>query len=200
MMFNQIRSRLSGLSTRGVILVAFLAIVAASAIAFLVTRGGGADAQADTSVQPIAARVDQVDGSVGIARTKADADNEQPDWAEATVNTPVSIGDRIYARNDSHASIALTGHDFVRLNPQASLDVLALADRRTQLALRSGSAVFDVGELGSDELHEVATPCGAVNFAQPVLYQVGLDGDITVISVLNEVAGVIGCDGSGDIN
>jgi uncharacterized protein DUF6600/FecR-like protein len=206
-MLNRISNRLSkvsrGLSTRGAILVAFLAIVAASGVAFLLTRAGGGDAQADTTVQPIAARIDQVEGSVGIARTNADADsanNGQPDWVEATVNTPVSIGDRIYARNGSHASIALTGHDFVRLNPEASLDVLALADRRTQLALRSGSAIFDVGQLASDELYEVATPCGSVDFAQPGLYQVGLDGDNAVISVLNGVARVVGVEGSGDIN
>lgn len=199
-MFEGISNRVSKLSTRGAVVVAFLAIVAASGIAFLLTRGGDTDAQADTTVQPIAARIDQVDGSVGIARTNADTDNQQPDWAEATVNTPVSIGDRIYARNDSHASIALSGHDFVRLNPEAALDVLALADRRTQLALRSGSAIFDVGELASDELYEVATPCGSVDFAQPGLYQVGLDGDNAVISVLNGVARVVGAEGSGEIN
>jgi len=202
-MLNQIKNRLSKLSTGAAIVVAFLVIVAVSGIAFLLTRGGGSDAQADTSVQPVAARIDQVDGSVAIARTNADADNTnsgQPDWTEATVNTPVSIGDRIYARNNSHASIAITGHDFVRLNPEASLDVLALADRRTQLALRSGSATFDVGQLGSDELYEVATPCGSVDFAQPGLYQVGLDGDNAVISVLNGVARVVGGQGSGDIN
>jgi hypothetical protein len=202
-MLNQIKNRLSKLSTRGAIVVAFLAIVGVSGIAFLLTRGGGTDAQADTTMQPVAARIDQLDGSVAIARTTADADsvnNAQPDWAEATVNTPVSIGDRIYARNNSHASIALTGHDFVRLNPEASLDVLALADRRTQLALRSGSATFDVGQLGTDELYEVATPCGSIDFAQPGLYQVGLDGDNAVISVLNGVARVVGGQGSGDIN
>lgn len=198
-MLNQIKNRLSGLSTRGAIVVAFLAIVATSGVGYLLTRSG-TDAKADTSVQPVAARIDQLDGSVAIARTNADAVSEQPDWAEATVNTPVSIGDRIYARNNSHASIALTGHDFVRLNPEASLDVLALAERRTQLALRSGSATFDVGELASDELYEVATPCGSVDFAQPGLYQVGLDGDNAVISVLNGVARVVGGEGSGEIN
>ncbi len=198
-MLNKIKNRLSGLSTRGAIIVAFLAIAVASGTAYLLTRSG-TDAQADTTVQPVAARIDQVDGSVAIARTNADAANEQSDWAEATVNTPVSIGDRIYAKSNSHASIALTGHDSVRLNPEASLDVLALADRRTQLALRSGSATFDVGALASDELYEVATPCGSVDFAQPGLYQVGLDGDNAVISVLNGVARVVGGDGSGEIN
>jgi FecR protein len=194
-MFRRVVNRFSNLSTRAAIVVAFAAIIAASGVAYLLTRGS--NAEADTSVQPIAARIDQVDGSVGIARTSAETD--QLDWTEATVNTPVSIGDRIYARSGSHASVALTGHDSIRLNPEASIDVLGLADRRTQLALRSGSAVFEVGALNSDELYEVATPCGAVDFAQPGLYQVGLDGDNAVLSVLNGEARVIGSDGSSDV-
>lgn len=195
-MFGRITKRFSNLSTRGAIIFAFAVMVAASGIGFLLTRGGQ-NAEADTSVQPVAARIDQLDGSVAIARTSAD--NEQPDWTEATVNTPVSIGDRVYARNGSHVSIAFTGHDFVRLNPEASVDVLALADGRTQLALRSGSAIFEVGALASNEVYEVATPCGAVDFAQPGLYQVGLDADNAVISVLNGEARVVGAAGSGDI-
>src|SRR5947207_7795075 len=98
-MFGGIINRFSNLSTRGAIGVALAAIVAASGIAYLITRSPSAEA--DTSVQPIAARIDQVDGSVGIARISAD--NEQTDWTEATVNTPVSMGDRIYARSGAHA-------------------------------------------------------------------------------------------------
>src|ERR1041384_4834390 len=194
-MFGRIISRFSNLSARAAIVIAFAVIVAVSGVAYLVTRGS--NAEADTSVQPVAARIDQVDGSVGLARTYAD--NEQPDWTEATVNTPVSIGDRIYARSGAHASIALTGHDSVRLNPEAALDVLGLADRRTQLALRSGSAIFDVGALASDELYEVATPCGAVDFTQAGLYQIGIESGNAVVSVLNGQARIVSADGSGDI-
>jgi hypothetical protein len=61
------------------------------------------------------------------------------------VNQPFSVGDRIYTRDNSHASLAFTGRNFARLDPNTSLDVLALSDDRTQLALRDGSAIFDVG-------------------------------------------------------
>jgi hypothetical protein len=149
-------------------------------------------------MQPRAARLERVDGNVGIAR--AEGQERQLDWAEATVNTPVSVGDRIYAREGSSASIALTGHDYVRLNEATSLDILALEDRRKQLAIRSGSALFDVGTLAPDELYEVATPCGAVDFKEQGLYQVGLDGNNAVISVLSGLAQVVGPEGSGYIN
>src|SRR2546430_2504417 len=142
--------------------------------------------------------LDRVEGNVGIAR--AEDQNKQLDWAEATINTPVTVGDRIYARENARASIALTGRHYVRLNPVTSLDVLSLEDRRTQLALRSGSALFDVGDFGPDEFYEVATPCGAVDFKEPGLYQIGMDGGNAIISVLSGLAQVVGQEGSGYIN
>ena len=196
-MFKQSIKRLSGVSPRVAIAGALIIVVVISGIALLLTRGGSV-ANANPAMQPHAARLDRVDGSVGIAR--AEDEDKQLDWAEATVNTPVTVGDRIYARDYAHASIALTGHNYVRLNPTTSLDVLALEDQKTQLALRSGSALFDVGALTADELYEVATPCGAIDFKQPGLYQVGIEDGNAIISVLNGLAQVVGQEGSGYIS
>ena len=196
-MFAELRKKISSVSPRVAITGVLIAIVAGSGVAFLLTRGGER-VEADDTVQPVAARIDRVDGSVGIARFEDE--NTDPDFAEATVNAPVTVGDRIYARDGSRTSIALTGHNYVRLEPTASLDVLALDDRRTQLALRSGSALFDVGALEQNDFYEVATPCGAVDFVQPGLYQIGIDGDRTIISVLSGLAQVVGQEGSGYIN
>ena len=196
-MLNQFTQHLSSISRRTAIVTALIVVVAVSGIALLLTRAGS-EANANPAMQPHAARLDRVDGSVGIAR--AEDEDKQLDWAEATVNTPVAVGDRIYARDYAHASIALTGHNYVRLNPATSLDVLALEDHRTQLALRSGSALFDVGALAHEELYEVATPCGAIDFKEPGLYQIGLDGGNAIISVLNGLAQVVGQEGSGYIS
>lgn len=197
-MFNK---RLSSISPKIAILGALIVVVAVSGVALLFTRGGS-EANGDPAMQPRAARLERVDGSVGIARAedRTEDQDKQLDWAEATINTPVTVGDRIYARDNAHASIALTGHHYVRLNPATSLDVLSLEDRRTQLALRSGSALFEVGEFGPDEFYEVATPCGAVDFKQPGLYQIGMDGDNAIISVLSGLAQVVGQEGSSDIS
>src|SRR5512143_1807172 len=187
-MFKQYFKRLPGISPRVAIVGFLIIVVVVSGIVLLLTRGGS-EAKAD-SMRPRAARLERVDGNVGIAR--AEGQEKQLDWAEATVNTPVSVGDRIFAREGSSASIALTGHDYVRLNEATSLDILALEDRRKQLAIRSGSALFDVGALEPQELYEVATPCGAVDFKEQGLYQVGLDGNNAVISVLSGRAQVVG--------
>ena len=98
---------------------------------------------------PNAARIQRVDGDVALSNGLADNSSTETDsqWVAATENQPFSVGDRIYTRENSHASLAFTGRNFARLNPNTSLDVLSLSDRRTQLALRDGSAMFDVGYL-----------------------------------------------------
>ena len=137
-----------------------------------------------------------MDGEVALNNSFDPANNEaNPQWVAASPNQPFSVGDRIYTRENSHASLAFTGRNFVRLNPNTSLDVLTLRGDRTQLALREGSAMFDVGYLNPGEVFEVATPYGAVNFDQPGLYNVGLDNGSALVSVLSGLAQVVGQGG-----
>lgn len=150
---------------------------------------------------PNAARIQRVEGDVALNNGLAAGDNSQADqWYTASANQPFSVGDRIYTRDNSRASLAFTGRNFARLNPNTSLDVLALSDERTQLALRDGSAVFDVGYLDDGDLFEVATPYGAVDFQEPGLYNVGIDNGQVLVSVLSGLAQVVGMGGSGQIS
>ena len=149
---------------------------------------------------PYAARIQRVDGEVAFSDNRAGADGSQ-DWTAATANQPFSEGDRIYTRENAHTSLAFNGRNFARLDPNTSLDCVSLGDRRTQLALRDGSAMFDVGYLQPNELFEVATPNGAINFDQPGLYNVGFDRNGGVlVSVLSGLASVVGSGGSSQIN
>src|ERR1044072_8023796 len=112
---------------------------------------------------PYAARIQRVDGEVALSDAiDGGANAEAQQWVAAVPNQPFSPGDRIYARDNSRASVAFTGRNFARLDPNTSLDVVNLYDGRTQVALREGSAVFDVGYPG--DLFEVGTPYGAVQF------------------------------------
>ena len=150
---------------------------------------------------PNAARIQRVEGEVALNNGLAAGENSQAnEWYAASANQPFSVGDRIYTRDNSRASLAFTGRNFARLNPNTSLDVLSLSDERTQLALRDGSAVFDVGYLDEGDLFEVATPYGAVDFEQPGLYNVGIDNGQVIISVLSGLAQVVGLGGSGQIS
>ena len=156
--------------------------------------------KAQALAYPHAARVERVDGEVGLSRD-LDAEAAEARWVELTPNMPITAGDRLYARDDSRAALAFTGRNFARLEPGSSLDVLSLSDRRTQLALRDGSAIFNIGQLAPGELFEVATPYGAVDLQQPGLYQMGYNDDGSAfVSVLSGLAQVVGLAGSGEIS
>jgi hypothetical protein len=180
-----------------VVAVAFIA--AAIVAAFWIKREQIASAEE----LPYAARIQRVDGEVAFSDSLPNTDAAEPNagWIAATPNQPFSVGDRIYTRDNSHASLAFSGRNFARLDSNTSLDVVSLGDRRTQLALRYGSAMFEVGHLERNELFEVATPYGAVNFDQPGLYNLGFDNNGGVlVSVLSGLARVVGQSGSGDIS
>lgn len=178
-----------------VIVAVVCAVLAGVGVAWWMKHEQSASAEA----LPYAAQIQRVEGEVAL--NNSDPANAQSDqWTTATANQPFSVGDRIYTREKSRASLAFTGRNFARLEPNTSLDVLALSDDRTQLALRDGSAIFDVGYLDSNDLFEVATPYGAVDFQQPGLYNVGIDNGQVLVSVLSGLAQVVGLGGSGQIN
>jgi FecR protein len=151
---------------------------------------------------PNAVRIQRLDGEValsnGIDSQGNDAANAK--WVAASANEPFSTGDRIYTRDNAHCSLAFSGRNFARLDPNTSLDAVTLADGRTQLALRDGSALFDVGYLAPGEMFEVGTPYGAVDFNQPGLYNVGINNDRAIISAFSGLAQVVGLGGSGQIS
>jgi uncharacterized protein DUF6600/FecR-like protein len=180
----------------GIIAAAVLALVAGLGVWFYARQEQKVEAEA----LPNAARIQRVDGEVAFCADRSNTDaNAQ--WTSATANQPFSEGDRIYTRDNSRASLAFSGRNFARLDPNTSLDIVSLEDRRTQLALRDGSAMFDVGYLAPNELFEVATPQGAINFDQPGLYNIGFDQNGGVlVSVLSGLARVVGLSGSGEIN
>jgi hypothetical protein len=154
----------------------------------------------DVAILPSAARVERVDGKVALKRG-LDNNNTDTEWMEVTPNTPISVGDRIYAHANSRTGIAFTGRNFARLEPDSSLDVLSLSHGRTQLALRDGSAIFNIGEMEPDGLFEVATPLGAIDLQEPGLYEVGLRPDgSSWVSVLSGLAQVVGMNGNGQIS
>jgi len=178
------------------IVAVVVAVIAGLSTAFYLKHEQTAQAEA----LPSAARIQRVDGEVAISDSIANAE-AAAEWTAATPNQPFSVGDRIYTRDNSHTSLAFSGRNFARLDPNTSLDVVSLDNRRTQLALRDGSAMFDVGYLEPDEIFEVATPRGAVAFAEPGLYNLGFDGDGNVlVSVLSGLAQVAGLGGTGEIN
>jgi len=154
--------------------------------------------KAEASSLPNAARIERVEGQVGVNQTGQNTTNT--DWVAATQNMPVTVGDRIYTKQNSKTQIGFTGRNLATVDANTSLDVLDLSEARTQVALREGSALFDVGSISSGGLFEVATPCGAVDLQKPGLYQVVInDNGNAVATVFSGAAQVVGQGGSGQI-
>ena len=184
-----------------VFVIGAAALVGAALLIWLRPGLNGKNSVEANDAIPFAARMDRIDGDVGIARQTSPEVQPYQGWSKTTLNAPVSLGDRIYVKSGSKAAIAFSGRTYARLNPETALDVVALTQGRTQLALRQGTCEFAVGDLDSGEVFEVGTPNGAVDFAEPGLYQVGIDdeGD-TVVSVLSGLANVSGLAGSGEVS
>jgi hypothetical protein len=154
--------------------------------------------KAEASSLPNAARLERVEGQVGVNQSTDNSNNGE--WITATPNMSVTVGDRIYTKQNSRTQIAFTGRNVATVDANTSLDVLDLSAERTQVALRDGSALFDVGSLSSGNLFEVATPCGAVDFQQPGLYQIAInENGNAVATVFSGEAQVVGHGGSGKI-
>src|SRR5881394_1728214 len=147
------------------IILAFAAIGAVGALLW-----ARYERKAEASALPNAARIERVDGQVGVSQAAENSTNSE--WVAATPNMPVTVGDRIYTKQNSKTQIGFTGRNLATVDANTSLDVLDLSEARTQVALREGSALFDVGSISSSGLFEVATPCGAVDLQKPGLYQV----------------------------
>jgi len=176
-----------------------VALISGLAVAFYLKH----EDKAQAAAMPNAARIQRVDGEVAFSNGLSPAvenNDANTQWTAATINQPFSVGDRIYTRDNARTSLAFSGRNFARLNPNTELEVLDLSDGRTQLGLRDGSAIFDVGYLNPGELFEVGTPYGAVDFDQPGLYNVGFDNNGSVlVSVLSGLAQVVGLGGSGRV-
>jgi uncharacterized protein DUF6600/FecR-like protein len=175
----------------GILIVLAFATVAAITAALWTKYERSADAKA----LPNAARIERVEGQVGVSQS-LDTSNTQ--WIAAKANSPITVGDRIYTRENSRSQIAFTGRNFATVDANTALDVLDLSAQRTQVALRNGSALFDVGSPA--ELFEVATPCGAVDFEQPGMYQVAInENGNAVATAYSGGAQVVGQGGAGRI-
>jgi hypothetical protein len=125
--------------------LAILAFAVVGALgAFLWTRY---ERKAEASSLPNAARIERIEGQVGVNQSTDNSNNGE--WITATPNMSVTAGDRIYTKQNSRTQIAFTGRNVATVDANTSLDVLDLSAARTQIALRDGSALFDVGSLSS---------------------------------------------------
>jgi hypothetical protein len=105
------------------------------------------------------------------------------DWVQATVNRPLTVGDRLWADADSRAEIQVGGA-MVRMDAGSSVSILNLDDRIVQLQLTQGALNVRVRRLDRNQVVEVATPNLAFTVRQIGAYRIEVDPDGTATTVI----------------
>lgn len=116
------------------------------------------------------ARLGYLSGTVSFSPAGEDG------WNQATVNRPLSPGDRLWAETGSRAEIQVGGA-MVRLNAGTAVSVLNLDDNITQLQLTEGSLYVHVRRLEPDQSVEIDTPHLAFTLREPAVYRIDVDAD-----------------------
>jgi hypothetical protein len=162
------------LFSRAIALVAGIVLLAASAFA-----------SADPPSQVI--RLGYTTGAVSFSPAGED------DWVRATLNRPMTIGDRLWVDSGARAELQIGG-SMLRLNGPSGITVLNLEDNLAQLQLTQGAMNVRVRHLDPDQVIEIDTPNLAFTLRQPGSYRivVDTDGNTTDVIVRNGRAEVYG--------
>src|SRR5712672_34710 len=101
------------------------------------------------------ARLSYVNGPVSLQPAGVE------DWADATVNRPLTTGDKLWTDRDSRAELEI-GSAAIRLGSMTGFSFLNLDDQNAQMNITAGSAIVHVRDLGEDQSLEIDTPNVAV--------------------------------------
>ncbi|MFN7988968.1 MAG: DUF6600 domain-containing protein [Thermoanaerobaculia bacterium] len=124
----------------------------------------------DETLQAVA-RISWFEGDVSLNRG-----DDPDDWQPASVNYPVTAGDRLWTASGSRAELQLPGATLY-LAPESELGALDLTRNARQVSLTLGTATVRLHRLDPDERFELATPNVSVTFESPGVYRVDVDED-----------------------
>ena len=98
------------------------------------------------------------------------------DWVQATVNRPLTTGDRLWAVAGARAEIQVSAN-MIHMNADTGISVLNLDDRIVQLQLTQGTLNIRVRRLEPRQVFEVDTPNLALVLRKPGQYHISVDPD-----------------------
>jgi hypothetical protein len=122
------------------------------------------------------ARLSYISGAVSFEPASLD------EWTAATLNYPMTTGDRIYTDSNSRASMGV-GSNFIRLGERTNFQFLNLDDRIAQMSLTSGSINLRIRRISESDSWEVDTPNGAILINGNGEYRIDSDPDRNAIMV-----------------
>ena len=105
------------------------------------------------------------------------------DWLQATINRPLTTGDRLWADAGARAEVQIGGA-VIRMGAGTSVSLLNLDDRVAQLQLAQGTLILRVRRFGPDQVFEVDTPNLAFALLQPGEYRIEVDPDGNATTII----------------
>src|SRR3954471_20316921 len=140
----------------------FLGHRATLAVLVLLSVLGTSVALADDESDPPGrvARLSYADGSVSLQPAGVE------DWADATINRPLTTGDKLWADQNSRAELDI-GSAAIRIGSTTGFSFLNLDDRSAQMNVTAGTAIVHVRSLDEDQSFEIDTPNVAVVLQSP---------------------------------
>jgi hypothetical protein len=146
----------------------FLAIALLYAAFGLVHAQSNGDDGADPPSR--VARLSYISGDLGFQPAGATR------WTDASVNRPLTTGDRLSTGHDSRAELELGGGT-LRIAGQTNFALLDLNQQLAQVELTQGTLNLTVRQLESGQSYEIDTPTVALVVDQPGTFRVDIDGD-----------------------
>ena len=134
-----------------------------------------------------AARLSDAEGAVSLLPAG------MQEWTAATLNRPLTTGDRLWSDQNSRAELDL-GTAGVRLGSNTGFAFLNLDDRSAQMQLSAGALIVSVRDLQAGESYEVDTPNIALSLQQPGVYRIEVNdqGTATAVAVSDGAAQALG--------
>jgi hypothetical protein len=155
-----------------------LAIVLLCAATALVQAQSTADDSADPPSR--VARLSYISGDLGFQPAGA------KDWGDASINRPLTTGDRLSSSRGSRAELELGGGS-LRMDGQTDFGLLNLNDQLAQIELTQGTLNLTVRHLEQGQSYEIDTPTVALVVDQPGSFRVdiGDNGGGTQVTAFN---------------
>lgn len=124
------------------------------------------------------ARISYLDGNVSFQPTGTE------DWAAAAKNRPVTVGDKLWADQDSRAELQ-AGQASLHIGSMTALSFLNLDENILQARIAEGAVNFRVRELREGDLYEVDTPNAAFTVKEAGAFRIDVNenGDGTRVTV-----------------
>jgi hypothetical protein len=135
------------------------------------------------------ARLNLMEGAVSFLPSGGDDD----DWVTATLNRPLTTGDRLWVDEKSRSELHI-GSTAIRMNANTGISFLNLDSANVQIRLSNGSINVKLRSLDQDNAFEVDTPNLAFAIKRPGNYRIDANPDTnkTIITVWQGEGEVIG--------